>query len=59
MISLNIRNNKLYPMSRKAINISKNIYNKVKMCKITDTERFAQVITRLLDKYEKELMDDA
>ena len=45
-------------MSRKSININKNIYNKVKRCKIKDTERFAEVIKRLLDKYEKELLND-
>jgi hypothetical protein len=46
----------LYFMSRKSININKNIYNKVKRCKIKDTEYFSEVITRLLDKYEKELI---
>lgn len=45
-------------MSRKSINIDKNVHNKVKQCKIKDTERFAEVITRLLDKYEKELIKD-
>lgn len=43
-------------MSRKTINVNKKIYNKLKRCKIKDTERYAQVITRLLSKYEKELL---
>ena len=46
-------------MSRKTINVNKNIYNKIKRCKIKDTERFAEVIVRLLDKYEGELMENA
>jgi len=46
-------------MSRKSININKNVYNKIMNCKLNDTERFAEVITRLLDKYEKELLQDA
>lgn len=45
-------------MSRKTINISKTVRNKIKKCKIKDTERFAEVIARLLDKYEKELLND-
>lgn len=56
---LNTIKNILYSMSRKTINLNKNIYNKVKRCKIKDTERFAEVITRLLDKYEKELLENA
>ena len=43
-------------MSRKTININKKTHNNIKKCKIKDTERFAEVITRLLDKYEKELI---
>jgi predicted CopG family antitoxin len=45
-------------MSRKTINVHKNIYDKVERCKLKDTERFAQVIKRLLDKYEKELINN-
>ena len=57
--SLNIIKKILYIMSRKTININKNVYNKVKRCKIKDTERFSEVITRLLNKYEKELIKNA
>jgi len=46
-------------MSRKTVNLNKNIHNKLKQCKLKDTERFAEVIARLLDKYEKELLNDA
>lgn len=45
-------------MNRKSINISKTIHNKVKRCKTKDTEFFSQVIERLLDKYEEELLKD-
>lgn len=45
-------------MSRKTINITKKVHNKIKKCKIKDTERFAEVIARLLDKYEKELLNN-
>ena len=43
-------------MSRKSINIKKNTQDKLKMCKMTDTERYSDVIKRLLDKYEEELL---
>lgn len=58
MICLYIKKKILYAMNRKSININKTVYNKVKQCKIKDTERFAEAIERMLNKYEKELMNN-
>lgn len=43
-------------MTRKGIAIRKIAYEQLKDCKIKETERTANVIVRLLDKYEKELL---
>lgn len=43
-------------MSRKSINIKKNTQDKLNQCKKKDTERYTDVIERLLDMYEMELL---
>ena len=43
-------------MTRKGIAIRKIAYSQLKDCKIKDTERTANVLRRLLDKYELELL---
>ena len=43
--------------NRKGINITWNVYNQLEQCKSDSSERLAHVIERLLDKYEKELME--
>ena len=43
--------------NRKLINISYDVYNQLERCKSDSSERLVHVIERLLNKYEKELMD--
>lgn len=43
-------------MTRKGIAIRKMAYQQLKDCKIEDTERTSNVLRRLLDKYEEELL---
>ena len=43
-------------MTRKGIAIRKTIYEQLKSCKSYDKERTAHTVERLLDKYEKELL---
>ena len=46
-------------MNRKSISLTKNTRNKLKRCKQADTERYAEVINRLLDKYENKVINNA
>lgn len=43
-------------MNRKAIVFKKNTKNKLQRCKINESESIAEVITRLTNKYGKELL---
>jgi len=43
-------------MTRKGIAIRKIVYNQLKQLKLKDSERTANIIKRLLDKHEKELL---
>ena len=45
-------------MSSKSVNVDKNVHKKLIQCKKEPTERLTDVVDRLLDKHEKELLNN-
>ncbi len=49
---------KVYSMTKKTIPMRRKTYEQLKKCKLKETERNTHLLERLLDKYEKEMIEN-